>query len=96
MADDKALKMASSVVSEGFLFAVGSALIYLEYDRGRRRDTAKQEKETAFRQQLLLQQAVTTRNLEALEARLAALEHMMEERKPPRRGGLFGMFAADG
>lgn len=91
MADDKALKMASSVVSEGFLFAVGSALIYFEYERGRRRDAAKQEKETAFRQQLLLQQAVTTRNLEALEARLVALERLVEERRPPPpRRGVFG------
>lgn len=104
MADDKALKLASTVVSEGFLFAVGTALIYLEYDRGKQKDVVKQEREKEFRQQVLSMQsalqeqvAVTRCSIDALEARLAAMESMAADAdRTRRRGGWFGMFAAGG
>lgn len=104
MADDKALKLASTVVSEGFLFAVGTALIYLEYDRGKRKDVVKQERDKEFRQQVLAMQAAlqeqvgqTGRGIDALEARLCALESMAaaaDRARQRRQGGWFGMFAA--
>eukprot|EP00879_Flechtneria_rotunda_P011126 GHRR01011623.1.p2 GENE.GHRR01011623.1~~GHRR01011623.1.p2 ORF type:complete len:129 (+),score=31.06 GHRR01011623.1:696-1082(+) len=53
MTEEKAVELASRIASESFLFMVGSLLIFLEYDRNRRKEIKKQHKEAAERQGIM-------------------------------------------
>mmetsp|Transcript_5498 Transcript_5498/g.9523 ORF Transcript_5498/g.9523 Transcript_5498/m.9523 type:complete len:190 (+) Transcript_5498:243-812(+) len=55
MSEEKSIAYASKLVSEGFVFAVGAALVLLEYQRGARNDAAKKIKEKTKREQLQLE-----------------------------------------
>lgn len=53
MTEEKSVELASKIASESFLFAVGSLIIFLEYDRTRRKEVQKQQKEAAERQGII-------------------------------------------
>lgn len=53
MTEEKSVELASKIASESFLFAVGSLIIFLEYDRSRRKEVQKQQKEAAERQGII-------------------------------------------
>eukprot|EP00878_Enallax_costatus_P005710 GHUV01005988.1.p1 GENE.GHUV01005988.1~~GHUV01005988.1.p1 ORF type:complete len:178 (+),score=37.66 GHUV01005988.1:261-794(+) len=53
MTEEKSVELASKIASESFLFVVGSLIVFVEYDRQRRKDIRKQRKEAAERQSIL-------------------------------------------
>lgn len=50
MSEEKALQLASKVVSEGFLYTIAVGLLVLEMDRKRREDRVKRTKDLADRE----------------------------------------------
>lgn len=53
MTDEASVELASKIVSESFVFVVGTVLIFAEYERGRRKEVAKQRREEAEREAIM-------------------------------------------
>jgi len=107
MSDDKALELAAKIVSEGFVFSVGVAVIAWEYERQRRNDLKKRAKEEAFRKSvddLYLQErekleADNAEQLQIVMAMLSRVErleetlHAMQEQQAQRQQSKWGIFS---
>ncbi|KAK9823257.1 hypothetical protein WJX72_001401 [[Myrmecia] bisecta] len=89
LTEDKALELASKVVSEGFIFAVGVGIVALEYERQRRKDVVKKAQDEAFKQHIdrhyederrLLEEEkrLQTEMLNRLAGRMEQLEQQMQ------------------
>lgn len=52
MTEDKAVELASKVVSEGFLYGMGVVLVVVELNRKNKDDIVKKEKEAAEKQEI--------------------------------------------
>lgn len=48
LADGNAIQLASTIVSEGFIFTVGASIVIFEYERVRRKEVEKKVKEESF------------------------------------------------
>lgn len=107
MSDERALELASKVVSEGFVFSVGVTIIAWEYERQRKKDLEKKAKEEAFRNQVdqryldekkLLEEenAQQLSMVMAMVDRLEKLEqqlYAMQEERDRQRNSRLGMFS---
>ncbi len=52
MTEEKSVELASKIASEGFLFGVGALLVFLEYDRTRKKELRKQQQQRRERQEI--------------------------------------------
>ncbi|DBA78252.1 hypothetical protein WJX79_003259 [Trebouxia sp. C0005] len=110
MSDERALELASKVVSEGFVFGVGVTVIAWEYERQRKKDLDKKAKEDAFRQALdqkyidektLLEEenAQQSTMIFAMVDRVDKLEralHELQKERERQRNTRWGMFSLQG
>eukprot|EP00873_Tetraselmis_striata_P006909 jgi/Tetstr1/427173/TSEL_017361.t1 len=102
MTEDKALELASKIVSEGFVYTFGASILAYEYMSSRKKDIAKaianeqakrREMERAVRERLALQEENQRQNLiiATLAARLEELEARLAEDEARRRRRFFGL-----
>lgn len=110
LADGNAIQLASTIVSEGFIFTVGASIVIFEYERVRRKEVEKKVKEESFhklvddmhereRQDLQQQSQRQTELIEAMAKRIDDLEvHLrgLEEDKARQQAKLFGLFSLGG
>lgn len=110
MSDERALELASKVVSEGFVFGVGVTVIAWEYERQAKKDVDKKAKEDAFRQALdqkyidektLLEKenAQQSTMIFTLVDRVDKLErdlHELQEERERQRNSRWGVFSLQG
>ncbi|DBA76379.1 hypothetical protein WJX77_005390 [Trebouxia sp. C0004] len=110
MSDERALELASKVVSEGFVFGVGVTVIAWEYERQHKKDLDKKAKEDAFRQALDQKYIDEKTRLEeenaqqstmilAMIDRVDKLEqdlHELQEERERQRNSRWGMFSLQG
>lgn len=110
MSDERALELASKVVSEGFVFGVGVTVIAWEYERQAKKDVDKKAKEDAFRQALdqkyidektLLEKenAQQSTMIFTLVDRVEKLErdlHELQEERERQRNSRWGVFSLQG
>ncbi|GMH36064.1 hypothetical protein BSKO_03932 [Bryopsis sp. KO-2023] len=66
MTDEKALEMASKVVSEGFVFTVGVGVLSWEYYRSKIREMEKAAKDEQHRKEMIIQAKLERERLEAV------------------------------
>lgn len=104
MTEEKSVELASKLASESFLFVVASLILFVEYDRTRRKEIKKQHKEAAERQaildrarqereRLLEENLEQQRMLEQLVVRLDAVERALQAVQEQRnKKAMFGGF----
>ncbi|GAB4813002.1 hypothetical protein N2152v2_000048 [Parachlorella kessleri] len=83
MSDEKALQLASRIVSEGFVYAVGIGVVVLEIDRKRREDLvkkAKDEQRAAEVRSLHEQHLRAEKDLKEQSGQLAVVLQSMDDR----------------
>ncbi|PSC76876.1 optic atrophy 3-like protein [Micractinium conductrix] len=95
MTEEKAMQLASKVVSEGFLYGMGVVLVVVEIQRKNKEDGEKQAKAAAEKQaikelheqhvaadkQLKEELATLGRHLQQMDERLAFMEQQMGRRR---------------
>ncbi|KAF8067202.1 hypothetical protein HT031_002249 [Scenedesmus sp. PABB004] len=105
MTEEKSVELASKLASESFLFLVGSLIIFAEYERTRRKEVAKQAKESAERhailerareerERLLAENIEQQRMLERLLTRLDAVEAALSVQQEERGKGSSAVLGA--
>jgi len=106
MTEEKSVELASKIASESFIFAVGSLLIFIEYDRNRKKEIKKQQQAAAERheiiarasmerEQLMVENIHQQQLIEAMVKRLEAVETTLQhiqEQKFKQQQSLFGGF----
>mmetsp|Transcript_27553 Transcript_27553/g.49137 ORF Transcript_27553/g.49137 Transcript_27553/m.49137 type:complete len:174 (-) Transcript_27553:225-746(-) len=102
MTEEKALDLASKIVSEGFIYTFGAGILAYEYVSSRRKDVAKalateqqkrREMERAVRERAQLQEMNEQQNMiiASLAARLEMLEERLQEDHAKRQRRFFGL-----
>lgn len=103
MTEEKSVELASKLASEGFIFVVGSMVLFAEYERTRRKEVKKQAKDAAERQDILMraqlereqlrkENEVQTKLLEELAVRLATVEDALKTLQESRNGAVGRIF----
>eukprot|EP00192_Tetraselmis_astigmatica_P014898 CAMPEP_0117668298 /NCGR_PEP_ID=MMETSP0804-20121206/11467_1 /TAXON_ID=1074897 /ORGANISM="Tetraselmis astigmatica, Strain CCMP880" /LENGTH=175 /DNA_ID=CAMNT_0005476165 /DNA_START=252 /DNA_END=779 /DNA_ORIENTATION=+ len=106
MTEEKAMELASKLVSEGFVFSVGAGVVVYEYVVSRKKEAAKaiaaehskrqeMDRAAAQRAELLQENERQNRLLKELSERLESLEaELHKEQEPRQRRTLFGLLPA--
>lgn len=112
MTEEKSVELASKIASEGFIFMVGAVLVFVEYDRNRKKEVKKQRREAAERQEIL-QRAKEERErligenlqqqqvIEQLVSRVDRVEQLLQtwqeqQQKKDQRSAWGGFFSVHG
>jgi len=104
MSDEKAVDLAAKIISEGFVYTIGTGLVVYEYNNSKQKEAKKiaatehnkrVEREVAAKQRrdLLEENARQNMMLREIMERLDAVEAQLQERNDKRSRSFFGLAA---